>query len=285
MQRNCRAGSKDCIHPETRPRPGNGKPSAAAPPPELVWPAPPTLDAVDPTIDLVRFAGSCTNLRQSMPSVTDLDTPMAGAWRLPSANPPSPEKTMPATPRKTPSRTRRAAPRSARSRALAQLKNDHRRVKKAYRDFKLLDRDTELPACAAIVQQVLDELTVHAALEEEILYPAARAALEDEALIDEAEIEHESMHQFIHQLRNMEPDTERYAARFTVLCEYVLHHVKEEENEIFPQLELARMDWDHLVAAMDQRRAQLAPVMPAGRNAQKVENEDTEARVASLEHR
>jgi hemerythrin superfamily protein len=163
---------------------------------------------------------------------------------------------MPSTTR---SRSTSRAASAARAQILKQLKDDHKRVKKAYREFGKLDREEDPQACQAIVQQVLDELTVHASLEEELLYPAARGAIADEDLIDEAEVEHESMHIFIAQLRDMDPEDEKYAARFTVLCEYVLHHVKEEEGEMFPQLERARLDWESLAAEIEQRRQELAP--------------------------
>jgi hemerythrin superfamily protein len=158
--------------------------------------------------------------------------------------------------------TSRAASRAssqARTEVLAELKDDHKRVKKAYRDFQKLDGEEDVEACEALVRQVLDELTVHAAIEEELLYPAARGAIADEHLLDEAEVEHESMHALIDQLRGMSADDEKYAARFTVLCEYVLHHVKEEEGEMFPQLEKARLDWSALAAEMAQRREELTP--------------------------
>ncbi len=146
---------------------------------------------------------------------------------------------------------------AARTDILQQLKDDHKRVKKAYRDFNKLDLEDSPEDCEAIVQQVLSELAVHAALEEELLYPAARGAIAEADLIDEAEVEHESMHMLIDQLQGMGPDDEKYAARFTVLCEYVIHHVKEEEGEIFPQLESARLDWEGLAAQMNQRREEL----------------------------
>jgi hemerythrin superfamily protein len=179
-------------------------------------------------------------------------------------------------------RTTSRAASTARNQVLQQLKDDHKRVKKAYRDFQKLDSEEDLQACEAIVQQVLQELTVHAALEEKILYPAAREAISDEDLIDEAEVEHESMHIFLNQLRSMGPEDEKYAARFTVLCEYVLHHVKEEEGEIFPQLQRARLDWERLAQEMDERRRELAPVDedaakggdPASRRGEPTEDED-----------
>lgn len=153
-------------------------------------------------------------------------------------------------------RTSRAAA-NTRTRILNELKDDHKRVKKAYRDFQKLDHHEDPQACAPLVEQVLSELRVHAALEEELLYPAARGQVAEEDLVDEAEVEHEMLHVLIDQLAMMDPEDELYAARFTVLCEYVVHHVKEEEGEMFPQLERARLDWEALRREMDERRREL----------------------------
>lgn len=148
---------------------------------------------------------------------------------------------------------------TARNQVLAELKEDHKRVKKAYKQFQKLDREEDSEACEQIVQQVLEELTAHASLEEELFYPAIRGAIAEEDLIDEAEVEHESVRALIEQLQGMSADDEKFAARFTVLCEYVLHHVKEEEGEIFPQVERARIDWESLAQEMTERRAELMP--------------------------
>ena len=155
----------------------------------------------------------------------------------------------------TPRSNSRAAT-AARTQILSDLKDDHKRVKKAYKDFQKLDIESDPEACQAIVEQVCQELTVHATLEEELLYPAARGAAEED-LIDEAEVEHETVKALIAQLEGMSPQDEKYAARFTVLCEYVLHHVKEEEGEMFPQLERARLDWEAMAAEMAERREEL----------------------------
>ncbi len=145
----------------------------------------------------------------------------------------------------------------ARRRVIDQLMEDHQRVKKAYRAFQKLDAAKDPDACSEIVHQVLQDLQVHTRLEEELLYPMAREAL-DAALVDEAEVEHESAHALIEQLQGMNVQDDKYAARFTVLCEYVLHHVKEEEKEMFPQLEKARgLHWESVAEAMDSRRAAL----------------------------
>lgn len=156
------------------------------------------------------------------------------------------------------SRSNSRAATAARTQILTDLKDDHKRVKKAYKDFQKLDIESDPEACQAIVEQVCQELTVHATLEEELLYPAARAAAEED-LIDEAEVEHETVKALIAQLEGMGPDDDKYAARFTVLCEYVLHHVKEEEGEMFPQLENARLDWETMAAEMAERREELMP--------------------------
>jgi hemerythrin superfamily protein len=153
---------------------------------------------------------------------------------------------------------------SARTQILSRLKDDHRRIRKAYREFQKIDADEDPQACEAIVRQILEELSVHATVEEELLYPAARDAIADDRLIDVAEVEHEALQILIDQLQTMGPSDEKYAARFTVLCEYVLHHVKEEEGEMFPQLERVRLDWQDLALEMAERRSELSFVPEPG---------------------
>lgn len=147
----------------------------------------------------------------------------------------------------------------ARTQILTELKDDHKRVKKAYKQFQKLDGQKNPEACAAIVEQVLDELTVHSAIEEELLYPMLRGAIADTDLIDEAEVEHEAVHTLMDQLRGMSPADEKYAARFTVMCEYVLHHVKAEETEMFPLAEQPRLDWESMASDIARRRQELMP--------------------------
>lgn len=176
------------------------------------------------------------------------------------------------------SRTASRASSTARTQVLTQLKEDHKRVKKAYRDFQKLDVEEDPDACKAIVDQVCMELTVHATLEEELLYPAARGVVEED-MMDEAEVEHGSVHALIDQLKGMGPEDEKYAAYFTVLCEYVMHHVKEEEGEMFPQLERARLDWESLAAEMTERREELMPsaVAANGMNDESGQSDDRDA--------
>lgn len=149
---------------------------------------------------------------------------------------------------------------AARAQVLESLIDDHKRVKKTYRDFKKLDPQEDAERAQQLVSQVLMELQVHTALEEELLYPAIREAIDETDLLDEAEVEHESAHTLIDQLTVMSPEDDKYMARFKVLCEYVLHHVKEEEGEMFPSLEKARMDWPALAGEFETRREELMAI-------------------------
>ncbi len=142
--------------------------------------------------------------------------------------------------------------------ALEVLKEDHDYVKKSYRAFQKLDPEEDLEEVQAIVKQVCAALKVHARIEEEIVYPAARKVLKEEDLIDEAEVEHDSAKTLIRQIERLKPKDPKYAATFTVLCEYVDHHVKEEETEMFPKLRRARLDLAALGKKLMQRKARLA---------------------------
>ena len=155
-----------------------------------------------------------------------------------------------ATSQRTTSRTDIAA----RDEIIELLKQDHRKVKKAFRDFEKMDPKDD--ACQALVKQTLTELEIHAELEEDLFYPAIRSALADEGLIDEAEVEHMTFRVLMDQLKEMSPSDDRYTATFTVLGEYIKHHVKEEEGEIFVGLGKVRMNWRSLRDDMQQLREQ-----------------------------
>ena len=141
--------------------------------------------------------------------------------------------------------------------AIDLLKEDHDKVKKAFKEFEKLDRsDTE--TCRQVVRTVCEDLRVHTTLEEEIFYPAVREAIDDEDIMNEAAVEHETAKMLIEQLENMEPDDPNYHATFTVLGEYVIHHVKEEEGEMFPQAKKAEgLDLEALGERMRARKEEL----------------------------
>lgn len=150
----------------------------------------------------------------------------------------------------------------ARDEVLALLKEDHKRAKKAFKDFEKLDAEKQPDQCRQLVEQTCGELMVHATLEEELFYPALRQALKEQDLLDEAEVEHASAKQLIEQLQSgLQSDAldGKFAATFTVLGEYVMHHVKEEESEMFEQCEKARgVDWAALGEQMKARKEELA---------------------------
>jgi hemerythrin superfamily protein len=141
--------------------------------------------------------------------------------------------------------------------AIDMLKHDHDRVEKALKEFEKMDRH-DAAACRRLIQTVCDELKIHTALEEEVFYPAVRDAIEDEDLMNEAAVEHETASMLIDQLENMGADDPNYFATFTVLGEYVRHHIKEEQGEMFPAAKKARIDLAGLGERMRARREELA---------------------------
>jgi hemerythrin-like domain-containing protein len=142
--------------------------------------------------------------------------------------------------------------------ALQVLIEDHDYVKKSYRAFQKLDPEEDREEVQALVEQVCAALKAHVRLEEEIFYPAVRKALKDKDLIEEAEVEHESAKTLIRRLERMKPRDPKYLASFTVLCEYVEHHVKEEEDEMFPKVRRARLNLEALGRKLMERKTRLA---------------------------
>ncbi len=114
-----------------------------------------------------------------------------------------------------------------------------------------------------LAQQICDELTVHTTIEEEIFYPAARAAIGDEALMDEADVEHAGAKELIAQIKQMKATESHYDAKVTVLGEQIDHHVKEEQGEMFSKVKKSKLDTKALGAKMAARKAELEEAMPA----------------------
>ncbi|MBW8829448.1 MAG: hemerythrin domain-containing protein [Burkholderiales bacterium] len=146
---------------------------------------------------------------------------------------------------------------SAKTQIIDMLKADHKKVKKAFKDFEKMDPQAESESAEALVEQTLAAIEVHSSLEEQIFYPAARSAIKEEDLIDEAEVEHMTVKVLIEQLKSMSASDDKFAATFKVLGEYIDHHVKEEENEMFVQLTRPGVGWDAVLEQMQTQRAQL----------------------------
>lgn len=129
--------------------------------------------------------------------------------------------------------------------ALSLLKADHRAVSELFEDY---EKARKAERKQSLVEKICEELTVHAELEEKAFYPAVQAALpeDDRDLVAEARVEHASLKWLIAQLQQEAPDSELYAAKVTVLQEYVDHHVKEEEKSMFPKVRKTEIDLDEL---------------------------------------
>ena len=108
-----------------------------------------------------------------------------------------------------------------------------------------------------IVARICLELTVHAQVEEEIFYPAVKQALHDKELIPEATVEHATLKYLIAQIEDVKPEGEMFDARVKVLSEYVQHHVKEEQDEMFPKAKASKLDMVELGMQMAERKAEL----------------------------
>ena len=154
----------------------------------------------------------------------------------------------PAVAKKTPSR--KAAPKDA----TAMLKADHKLVAGLFEEFEKTKSDARK---TSIVAQICKELTVHAQIEEEIFYPAVKAALKDHELVPEATVEHASVKDLIAAVQDKAPYGEMYDAKVKVMGEFVKHHVKEEEKEMFVKVRKTDLDLHALGAQMAVRKEEL----------------------------
>src|SRR3954454_22469384 len=138
--------------------------------------------------------------------------------------------------------------------ALELLEQDHREVEGFFDEYeKLEDADEK----ERIALKICLALTVHTQIEEEVFYPAVREAIERAELIDEALVEHASAKQLISEIEEMDASDELYDAKVKVLGEQVRHHVEEEEDELFPEIESSELDLEALGRKMAERKAAL----------------------------
>jgi len=143
---------------------------------------------------------------------------------------------------------------SKRETALTMLKTDHHKVKKLFARFEEADSSEK----QEIVSEALAELKIHAAVEEQLFYPALRQQMEDEdGLMDEADEEHHVVKFLIAELEQMQGNEDHWEAKFTVLAENVRHHIKEEEGEIFPKAKMTAIDFAALGEQMAERKQTL----------------------------
>jgi hemerythrin superfamily protein len=149
--------------------------------------------------------------------------------------------------------------------AIDLLTEDHRKVKDLFDNFAAIKDEGADEEKAALVEQICVELAIHAMLEEELFYPPVRKALGDDDLMDEAEVEHATAKALIADLITGKPGADQFEAKVTVLGEYIQHHVKEEEGEMFPKARKA-VDTEALGRKLAQRKSELLEEMARQRN-------------------
>ena len=147
--------------------------------------------------------------------------------------------------------------------AIKLLTADHKEVKALFKEYeKLVKAEAGDEEKQALAEQICTMLTVHATAEEELFYPAARDALgDDEDLVDEADVEHSTAKELIAQIQGSSPDDPHFDAKVKVLGEYIDHHVKEEEGEIFPKAKKGGLDTAALGAEIAARKEELMAEM------------------------
>lgn len=138
------------------------------------------------------------------------------------------------------------------------LRADHKHVNDLFEEFEKARSPSRKQQ---LVTEICTELKVHAQVEEEIFYPAVKEALKDKDLVPEATVEHASLKALIAQIEDTEPEGEMFDARMKVLSEYVKHHVKEEQSEMFPKAKASNLDMDDLGARIAERKAELLSEM------------------------
>lgn len=144
--------------------------------------------------------------------------------------------------------------------ALEMLRADHARIKALFRDFENLrdDDDDDDQRKAELVDDICYELTIHGMLEEEIFYPALRRVIDDEDLMDEADVEHAGARDLISQLEIMYPDDDHFDATVAVLGEEVAHHMDKEETNMFRAARAGGLDLHALGAQLAVRKQALS---------------------------
>ena len=148
--------------------------------------------------------------------------------------------------------------------AIVLLKEDHKQVRKLFREFQQAGEGATATK-GRLVERILEALTVHTYLENEVMYPEVRKLLPDlEDDVLESYEEHHVADVLCFELASMSPDDERFDAKTTVLIESVTHHIEEEEQDWFPKVRegLGRKQLQELGARMAELREK-APRKPA----------------------
>jgi hemerythrin-like domain-containing protein len=150
----------------------------------------------------------------------------------------------------------RKAKKAKKQDAIELLKRDHADVKKTFKQFEKA-KYKDPAACKEFMASICNAITMHAKVEEEIFYPALRAKIDDDDLMNEALVEHNSAKQLIADIERLDGDDPMLKACAMVLSEYINHHVREEENEMFPKARRAKLDLERLAEEILTRKDEL----------------------------
>jgi hemerythrin-like domain-containing protein len=148
--------------------------------------------------------------------------------------------------------------------AIVLLKNDHKEIRRLFREFEQAGDDATQTK-GRLVDQIIELLTVHTYIENEVMYPRVRDLLPDlEDDVLESYEEHHVADVLVMELSAMKPDAERFDAKTMVLIENVRHHIEEEEDEWFPKVRdgLGRKTLQEIGAEMERAREK-APRKPS----------------------
>ena len=139
--------------------------------------------------------------------------------------------------------------------ATQMIRQDHKKVEGL---FRKVEQTKGAQAKRRLAENAMAELEIHAALEEEIFYPAVKKEIDDgSSMVQEAIQEHQTVKQLIAELKGMGEANDEFESQFSRLVENVQHHVEEEENEMLPKVEDSELDLNSLGAEMSQRRQEL----------------------------
>lgn len=138
--------------------------------------------------------------------------------------------------------------------ATQMIRQDHKKVEGLFKKF---EQTKGGQAKRRFADTAMNELELHASLEEEIFYPAVEKEIDDRSMISEARQEHQTVKQLIAELRGMGEADDEFESQFSQLVENVQHHVEEEENEMLPKVEDSELDLNSLGAEMSERRQEL----------------------------
>ena len=147
--------------------------------------------------------------------------------------------------------------------AITLLKNDHKTVEKLFKSFEKAGDGAKVRK-RQIVDKIIEELAIHAAIEEQVFYPAIRELVPDTSdMVLESLEEHHVVKWTLSELEALPPDHERFDAKVTVLIESVRHHVEEEESDLFPDVRkaLGRKQLAEIGEAMAKAK-KVAPTRP-----------------------